>query len=100
MLQLGWFKHCAKVTVSSSLRFLPRKGPPLAVMSKRFTSSSLPPCKAWKIALCSLSTGVRLTLFLATASITRLPAATKVSLLARAIFLPQLIAAIVGRKPA
>ena len=53
----------------------------------------------WKIAECSESTGRIGTFILEARSITILPAATRVSLLARAITLPALMAAIVGSSP-
>ena len=43
--------------LGSSSRVRPRKGPPLAVRTRRRTSSARPPRRHWASALCSLSTG-------------------------------------------
>jgi len=51
------------------------------------------------MALCSLSTGIRATPLACTRSITRGPAATRVSLLAKATVLPASMAARVGSRP-
>ena len=57
------------------------------------------PCKDWKIALCSLSTGRMDTFFSAASGMIICPAVTSVSLLASAISFPALIASMVGRMP-
>ena len=62
----------------------------------RRTSSRLCPWRHWKIALCSLSTGIIFTPFLAALWRTIRPAITSASLLARAIALPASIASSVG----
>ena len=70
-----------------------RNGPPLAVKTTVLTSSLAPPFKAWKMALCSLSTG-NISAFDSCANIiARCPATTNVSLLAKATRLPAEIAA-------
>ena len=57
------------------------------------------PCKHWKIAECSLSTGRSFTPFSFTASHTSLPPVTSVSLFAKAISFLAFAAASVGFKP-
>ena len=57
------------------------------------------PFNAWKIALCSLSTGRIRTPYCSASGMMICPAVTKVSLLASAISLPALIPSIVGRIP-
>ena len=54
----------------------------------------------WKTALCSLSTGMMRTPFARALSMTRAPAVTSVSLLARATSFPASMAASVGTRPA
>ena len=97
MSQLGWRKACSRVTVSSSSRLLPKNGPPDAVRIN-FSRASRPghPCKHWKIAECSLSTGRIFTPCCRASSITMAPPATRVSLLARARVFPARMAAKVG----
>ena len=69
-------------------------------MSKiRWISFPSFPCKDWKIAECSLSTGRMETPFCFANGIIICPAVTSVSLFASAISLPASIAAIVGRTP-
>lgn len=63
MLQVGWLSAISGVTSVSSERFLPRKGPPLAVTTSRRTATgSAPPGPAahrhWASAECSESTGI------------------------------------------
>ena len=55
--QVGCRSASSTVTSASSRGLRPRNGPPLAVSTTRSTSSGRPPCSAWKMALCSLSTG-------------------------------------------
>ena len=57
------------------------------------------PCRHWKIAECSLSTGRSFTPFFFTASHTSLPPVTSVSLFAKAISFLAFAAASVGFKP-
>ena len=97
MAQVGWSRACPGVTVSSSARLLPRKGPPLAVTMSRRTSSVRPPRRHWARALCSLSTG---TIWPGpAAALTSGPPTIRDSLLARARVLPASSAARVGRSP-
>ena len=97
--QFGCFRVSSKVTCSRSARFLPRKGPPDAVIRSLCTSSLCSPFRDWKIALCSLSTGRIFTPYSSAIGMIRCPAVTRVSLFASAMSLPARIASIVGRIP-
>ena len=97
--QLGCFKASSTRICSSSSLFLPRKGPPDAVISSLSMVLSRSPFRHWKIALCSLSTGRIFTPHCRAKGIIRCPAVTSVSLLARAMSFPALMASIVGRIP-
>ena len=100
MLQLGCRSASMTVTLRSSSVVLPKKGPPEAVRMSFLSALFLgAPCKHWKIALCSLSTGKSRTPFSRTASVTRSPPATKVSLLASAMSFFACTAAKVGCRP-
>ena len=97
--QLGCLRASAFVAVVICSFVQERKGPPEAV---RCIFSSLFPWAAsrhWKMAECSESTGRMGALQARERSMTREPAATRVSLLARAMILPASMAARVGRKP-
>ena len=99
MLQLGCATACSGVTPSSSSRFFPRKGPPEPV-SRILCSSPFPlPVRHWKMAECSESTGTISAPFSFARAMTRSPAQTSVSLLARAMRFFASIAASVGRRP-
>ena len=99
IFQFGWLTACCGVTCSSSLLALPRKGPPEPV-SRIFFSSPFPlPIRHWKIAECSLSTGMISAPIFAACFITSVPAQTRVSLLARAILFFSRMAASVGLRP-
>ena len=100
MDQLGCFKALAGVTEASSRRLFPKKGPPEAVRRMRLTSFPWLPCRHWKMAECSESTGTISAPFSFARAITRGPAHTRVSLLARATRLPASMAARVGSSPA
>ena len=76
-----------------------RNGPPEAVRMMRLTSSRGPAPSAWKIALCSESTGSTVAPTLAARRMNRLPAQTRHSLLASATVAPRSIAARVGLRP-
>jgi hypothetical protein len=76
-----------------------RNGPPDAVMISRLTSSRGPALSAWKIALCSESTGSTLAPDAAAARMNMPPAHTRHSLLASATVAPRLAAASVGLSP-
>ena len=97
--QLGCFKASAGVTFSKKARSFPRKGPPEAVKISFSALLRLSPAKHWKMAECSESTGRIATRCSATDSLTNSPATTRVSLLAKAIFFPALMAFTVGIKP-
>ena len=77
----------------------PLNGPPDAVRSILLIFLSLFPSRHWKIALCSLSTGRSLTPFSPARFMTSSPPATRVSLLARAMSLPDSMAWYVGTSP-
>ena len=95
--QVGWAIACSGVTSASSSRVRPRKGPPLAVSTRRRTSSGEPPRRHWASALCSESTGTIWPGF--ARSSTSGPPMMSDSLLARASVLPASSAASVGRSP-
>ena len=97
--QFGCFSASSTRISSSSSSFLPLNGPPEAVRRILWTALGSFPCKDWKIALCSLSTGRIDTFFSFASGMMICPAVTRVSLLASAISLPALIASIVGRIP-
>ena len=75
------------------------KGPPEAVRCSFAISFPAEPIRHWKIAECSESTGRICTLCSAASLITSSPAATRVSLFARAMVLPASMAATVERNP-
>ena len=100
IVQFGCFSACAFVTCASSSSDLLRKGPPEAVSNIFSTGLSPAPVKHWKMAECSESTGRIGTRYSSAKPMINSPATTRVSLLAKAIALPFLIASIVGRKPA
>ena len=100
MVQLGCFRASAAVTCSSSSKLRPKNGPPEQVSSSRRTSPrSRQPCKHWKMALCSESTGTISAPVSRAADITSSPAHTSVSLLARAMRFFSMMAASVGASP-
>ena len=88
MVQRGCFKACSLVTERICSFVKPRNGPPDAVRMMRRKGLPALPCRHWKIAECSLSTGRKSTPYLLTASMMRLPPATSVSLLANAMAFP------------
>ncbi len=96
IFQRGWFNACAGVTDARSAG-ASRKGPPEAVRIRRSTAP--PPCRHWKIAECSLSTGRKRTPFRRAAVVTSSPAMTMTSFVARAMDIPFSIASRVGRRP-
>ncbi len=99
--QVGWFKASRTLAPWTRSRDQVRKGPPLAVMTSRRTSARVrPERRHWAMALCSLSTGRRRTPRRRTAAITIAPAATSVSLLAKAMSQPRSMAASVAGMPA
>ncbi len=100
MLQLGCATACSGVMQRISSALLVRNGPPEAVRMILSIWSFCSKSNTWKIAECSLSTGIRVAPKSATAFITREPAQTSVSLLARPMVAPRLIAARVGCNPA
>ncbi len=77
-----------------------RKGPPDAVSSSSSTASLRSKSNTWNIALCSESTGNKVAPCRPTSRITRSPALTRHSLLAKAITAPRRTAAISGFSPA
>ena len=100
MVQLGCRRASARGFLATSSRHIPRKGPPEQVrISRRISWRSAQPCKHWKIAECSLSTGTISVPQRSASSITSVPAHTSVSLLARAMRFFSRMAARVGCKP-
>ncbi len=97
--QFGWLSASAMVTVFKYVSSFPLKGPPEAVNIILCIALFSFAIRHWKIALCSLSTGRIGELYFFDKSIMYFPPVTNVSLLARAIIFPFLIAAIVGFKP-
>ena len=98
MFQVGCANACAFVTLFNSSVDIFLKGPPLQVRS--IFSMRFPGSIHWNIAECSLSTGSKGTLFSVINRLMSSPATTKVSLFARAIIFPALMALMVGRSPA
>ena len=97
MSQVGCAIAWSGVTSASSSRVRPRNGPPLAVISRRRTSSMISPRSACASAECSLSTG---TIWPGlAASVTSWPPTMSDSLLARASVVPVSRAASVGSSP-
>src|SRR3990167_3570704 len=90
---VGVIQSLSGVTAQSSRSPKLRNGPPEAVRISLLTSAFFPASSAWAMALCSLSMGSRVTLQRCTAAMTRWPAMTRVSLLARAMFFPASMAA-------
>ncbi len=100
IFQFGCFSACATVTVCNRRSGVRRNGPPDAVRMSLSTSSRWLPCKHWKIALCSLSTGTRRTPFFLAVLTNISPAMTRASLLASAISFPASRPRRQGIKPA
>ena len=100
MLQFGCATACSGVISAISASDFWRNGPPDAVRMIFSTASELFCSRHWKIALCSESTGTMMALQRVTSRITTAPAQTSVSLLARPMTAPRLIAARVGSRPA
>ena len=55
--QFGCLSACSSLAARICSRVQVRNGPPDAVMTMRLTSSRGPAVSAWKMALCSESTG-------------------------------------------
>ena len=100
MSQHGCLRASAAVMRSSSAAGTSRKAPPEAVSTNRFTDEGISPTRHWKMAECSESTGMTGARHRFASAMTSSPATTRVSLLARAIFLPARTAASVGARPA
>src|SRR6266851_1190320 len=94
--QRGWLSACSTVTRSRSSSGCAQNGPPLAVMIRRRTDSRFSPHRHCQIALCSESTV--LIPRSPAARMTRSPAMTRTSLVARATSFPALSAAMVGAR--
>ena len=88
MLQFGWATASCGVTSRMSSKARSRNGPPLAVRMIRSIVSTRSRSKHCQIALCSLSTGSKVAPQRATSCMTRLPAQTSTSLLAKATMRP------------
>ena len=98
MAQLGCFNACAAVTLRSCSFENVRNGPPEAV-SRILRMGLASPTIHCRMAECSLSTGRMATWLSKARRLMIAPATTSVSLLARAMVLPALMASTVGRKP-
>ncbi len=98
--QLGCLSACSRVAPRIASMGQSRNGPPEAVRMIRRTSSRSPAPNAWKIALCSESTGSTVAPAAAARCIKMLPAQTRHSLLASATMAPRSAAASVGASPA
>ena len=100
MFHVGWRNASAAVTVSNCSWEYLRKGPPEQVSNILSISFRSSPTRHWKMAECSLSTG-RMGAWCSCASWSiSSPATTNVSLLARHIFFPALMARMVEGRPA
>ena len=100
ILHVGCARTSLTVTLRRSSNVLPLKGPPEAVSRSFLIERESSPCRHWKKAPCSLSTGRIFTPRALARLVMSSPATTRVSLLASAIFFPLLMALIVGSKPA
>ncbi len=102
MDQTGWRTACSGVTPAICAGDQSRKGPPEAVRMIFSTAANPSPPRlisAWKIALCSESTGSSVAPLARAASSTISPAQTRLSLLAMASVPPRASAASVLRSP-
>ena len=98
--QTGCLRATSGVALAISSREAVRNGPPDAVSTIFSTAPRLPSSSAWKIALCSESTGSSVAPASRTARSITSPAQTSASLLASATTAPRLIAASVAARPA
>jgi hypothetical protein len=98
--QTGCLRATSGVAAAISARVAVRNGPPDAVSTIFSTAERLRSSKAWKIALCSESTGSSVAPASRTARSITSPAQTSASLLASATTAPRLIAASVAARPA
>ena len=99
MFQFGWRSASCGVAAASLSFSQSRKGPPEAVRWMRSMAFPEAPIRHWKMAECSESTGRMTPWFSRAVAITMLPAATRVSLLARARIFPWRRAASDGFSP-
>src|SRR3546814_16188328 len=88
MSQFGCATAWAGVTAAISARLKARNGPPEAVRTRRSTLCGRSWSSTWKMALCSESTGSSCEQQRFTSAVIRLPAQTRVSLLASPTKLP------------
>ena len=100
MAQLGWARAWSSVAEAMRSADQSRKGPPEAVSVIRSIVDQSASPSAWKMALCSLSSGKSVAPCRFAAAITAAPAQTSVSLLASAMTRPASMAEKVGRMPA
>src|SRR5438309_6723931 len=89
MRQVGCASASSGVASTSSSRVRPRNGPPDPVSTSESTCSALRPSRHWCSAECSLSTGSRRPAPRARAARASSPAATRLSLFARARSTPR-----------
>ena len=100
MDQIGWRTATSGVTAAISAKDMVRHGPPEAVRMIFATADGSRISSAWKMALCSLSTGRIVAPPARAAAKTGSPAQTRLSLLAIAITPPRASAAMVAGRPA
>ena len=100
MDQIGWRTATSGVTAAISAKDMVRHGPPEAVRIIFATADGSRISSAWKMALCSLSTGRMVAPPARAAAKTGSPAQTRLSLLAIAITPPRASAAMVAGRPA
>ena len=98
--QTGWRSAASGVAFAISSVLRVRNGPPDVVSTIFSTASRLPSASAWKIALCSESTGSSVAPASRTARSITSPAQTSASLLASATIAPRRMAASVAARPA
>mmetsp|Transcript_33644 Transcript_33644/g.43190 ORF Transcript_33644/g.43190 Transcript_33644/m.43190 type:complete len:230 (-) Transcript_33644:252-941(-) len=98
--QLGWVRASFTVALCMSSTSQSRKAPPEAVRMIRRRAPGGKPWRDWKMALCSESAGIMVDPYSSSRGRMMGPPAIRVSLLARAISLPPLMASMVGRRPA
>ena len=100
MFQVGCASASSGLTSASSSRVRPRNGPPEPVSTRLATWSGAEPCRHWKSAECSLSTGRMRPPPRSCAASASSPAATRLSLFASARSTPRSSAQSVAWIPA
>mmetsp|Transcript_10264 Transcript_10264/g.15456 ORF Transcript_10264/g.15456 Transcript_10264/m.15456 type:complete len:204 (-) Transcript_10264:288-899(-) len=100
MSQLGCVKASFTVALCISSTFQSLKAPPEAVRMILLRAPGGKPCRLWKMAECSESAGIMSALYSSSRGKITGPPAMRVSLFARAMVFPFLMASMVGRRPA